>query len=417
MEQPVPPPVMDTQLVDIPLSPPHLTSYGVVIPPGWNFGLTADALGVYDSNPAFQPQQIGDEAQRYSGNASLTYLSKHTVYQTVYAPSCTYYQQFTSLNSTEQNLSQSLWHDFSSHTSFAWRLDAHKYPSWGGSSFANSSFGALLMQLSGLTGLNLSSKVSNVTTGFTLEHKLSNRSHIHADFSGGVSKYVHSDSNQILNLLTAPDSSTWSGQMSLFYDYQLGEHRSLGAGVSNSYFLFTAANYHAITQTTVLRYSQTLGSGWSYTAAVGPELREQQDSPGSVQPGLSLNFDIGQKTRKSAFRATVSNSYQIGQAQGNLTSWAASALFEHAIGRRCFAGAFGNYQRSESQVSAGSLGTGITQTFSPAVDGGIRLNRHMTWFANYGFSAQKGVLTQQQNIYRQQIVSGLSFNVDNLFPL
>jgi hypothetical protein len=374
-----------------------------------------DALGVYDSNPAFLLQPTGDAAQRYSGNVSVSYLAAHTIYQAAYIPSFTYYRQLTSLNSAEQSLSQTLWHDLSPHTSVGWRLDANKYPSWGGSAFANSSFGSLLMQLSGLTALNLMSKVSSASTDITVEHKLSSRSHLQADFSGGVTKYVHSDSNQFLTLLTAADSTTWYGQMSVSYDYQLGTHRTLGAGVSSSYFLFTAQNYHAMTQSAVLRYSEILRDGWSYSASVGPEIREDQQSSEMLQPGLSLNVDLVHKTRRSAFRGSVVSSYQMGQAQGNLTSWVALLSFEHSIGKRCFAGVFGNYQRSQSLVASGPLGTGVTQTVAPAVDGGVRLTRKLVWFTNYGFSSQEGILTQRKNILRQQIVSGLSLNIDRLF--
>jgi len=416
MEQLPPPPVQEAATMEIaPPAPAHVTSYGFAIPPGWNMAVAVDALGVYDSNPAFQLQPVGDVAQRYSGNVLLSYVAAHTVYEAAYIPSFTFYRQFTSLNSAEQNLSQTLWHDVSPHTSFSWRLDALKYPSWGGSSFANSSFGSLLMQLSGLTALNLESKVSNASTGFTLEHKLSAHSHIQADFSGGVTKYVHSDSNQVVSLLTEPDSSTWYGQMNAFYDYQLSAHRTLGAGVSSSYFLFTTQDYHLMEQSVALRYAQVLRSGWAYTASAGPQFRENQQSSGILQPGLGLNLDLVHKNRRSAFRASVGSSYQIGQAQGNLTSWTASVSFEHSIGKRCFAGVFGNYQRSESLVNSGPLGTGVTQTVAPAIDGGVRLTRHLVWITNYGFSSQVGVLTQQTAIYRQQFVSGLSFSLDRLF--
>lgn len=416
MEQIPPPPLQDSQMLEISPSVPHMTSYGYAIPAGWNIGIAADAMGVYDSNPLFLAQPSGDEAQRYSGNAFLTYLSKRTVYQADYMPSFTYYRQYSELNSTEQNLSQTLWHDASAQTGYGWRFDAKKYPSWGGSTFASSSFGSLLMQLSGLTGLNLVSKVSAASTGFTLDHRLNHHSHVRADFSGGVTKYAHSNTDEFLSLLTATDSSTWSGLMSLVYDYQLNTHRSLGVGVSGGYLLFTAENYHLITQTVGFRYSETLPHSWSYSVSVGPEFREQQRASGTIQPGLNLNFDMGRKTRKSAFRAGAVSSYQMGQAQGNVTSWVALVSLEHSIGRRYFAGVLGNYQRSESLVASGQLGTGSTQTVTPAVDGGIRLDRHVMWFANYGFSAQNGVLTQRETIYRQQFISGLSFNVDSLFP-
>jgi hypothetical protein len=53
---------------------------------------------------------------------------------------------------------------------------------------------------------------------------------------------------------------------------------------------------------------------------------------------------------------------------------------------------------------------------TPAADGGIRMTRHLVWFANYGFGLQEGALTLQNKIYRQQFLSGISFNVDRLFP-
>jgi len=410
------PPRQEAAPLEIPPLAPHVNSYGFEVPPGWNMAMAIDALGVYDSNPAFQLQPSGDEAQRYSGNVSLTYLAQNTVYQTTYLPSFTYYRQFTTLNSANQNISQTLWHQVDRKTSVTWRLDAAKFPSWGGSSFSNSVFGSLLMQLSGLTALNLVSKVSDATTGFTLEHKPSLRSHLQLDVSGGVTKYVHSDSNQFLSLLTSADSSTWYGQTGLIYDYQLSAHRTLGVGVSASYFLFTAQNYHLMEQSAVLRYQEMLGNHWSYTVSIGPQFREQQLSSAALQPGLSLSAGVAHKTLRSSFRASVMSSYQMGQAQGNLTTWVASTSFERSIGKRVFAGVFATYQRSQA-LASGPLGLGTTQTVAPALDGGVRLSRHLVWFANYGYGLQQGVLTMQKNISRQQVVTGLSLNVDRLFPL
>ena len=411
-----PAPLQDVQVMEIPPAEPHVNDYGFVILPGWNLGMTIDALGVYDTNPAFLVDPAGDVAQRYSGSVSLSYLARHTVYQAAYFPSVTYYRNFTTLNSTDQDLSQTLWHEFSPRTDFSWRLDAREYPSWGGSAFASSSFGSLLMELSGLTALNLESKVKNASTGFTLQHRLNHRSHVQFDASGGVTKYAHSNSNQFLSLLTAPDSSTWSGQVGLFYTYQLNAHRTMGAGISASYFLFTLQNYHQMEQAALFRYSEIFSKDWSYSASVGPGLREQQNASGKIQPVLSLNLDLEHKTKKSAFRANVVNSYQMGLAEGNLTGWVALLSFEHSVGKRGFAGVFATYQRSQSAVSVGPLGTGLTQSVAPALDGGIRLARHLVWFANYGVGVQEGVLTQQNKIYRQQFLTGLSINVDRLFP-
>ncbi len=414
-EQIPPTPLQETESMEVAPLAPHVTDYGFMVPAGWNVATAIDALGVYDSNPAFQFQPVGDAAQRYSGNFSLSYLAEHTVYQATYEPSFSYYRKFTSLDSADQNFSQTMWHDLSPHTSIGWRLDVNKYPAWGGSAFSNSSFGALLMQLSGLTALNLQSNVLNTNTGLTLEHKVSRRSRVQAYVTGGVTKYTQSDSSQFVSLLTEPDSRTWSGQASLFYDYQLGAHRSLGAGVSDYYFFFTTQDYHMTVQSVVLRYSESLRDNWTYSVSAGPQFQEDQHPAPAIQPGLSLNFDLVHRTKKSSFRTSIVSSYQAGQAQGNLTSWTGLVRFEHAIGKRYFAGGFGSYMRSDSPVSTGSLGTGVTQSFAPAVDGGVRLTRHLVWFTNYGFSVQQGVLTEQKNIYRQQVVSGLSLNVDRLF--
>lgn len=124
-------PLQDEQTIEIPPSEPHVNNYGFVILPGWNLGMAVDALGVYDTNPAFLVQPDGDAAQRYTGSASLSYLAKRTVYQAAYFPSYTYYRTFTSLNSAEQDLNQTLWHEFSPRTELTWRADAREYPSWG----------------------------------------------------------------------------------------------------------------------------------------------------------------------------------------------------------------------------------------------------------------------------------------------
>lgn len=401
--------------MEIPTPISHVAPNGFLIPSGWNLGLAADSLGLYDSNPASLPESNGDAGQRYSGNLSLSYLSRHTVYQTNYAPSFTYYHQFNSLNSTKQSLSQSFWHHATSKTGVGWTLNLKRFPSWGKSAFADSSFGSLLMELSGLTGLNLKSKVSSADTSFTIEHRPSRRSIFHVDMEGRVDKYTHSNSSQFLSLLTVADSSTWSGGTGLYYDYQLSAHRSLGAVISNSYFLFTAQNQHSTTQSAMLRYSETFRNDWTFLVSAGPELQERQHLSHGIQPGVSFNFDLRHKSRKSALRTSVVRHLQIGQAPGNLTDWTASLSAERAIGRRYFAGVFGDYQRSQSQVNVGQIGIGSTQTFASGLDGGIRIGHHTVWFANYGFSAMSGVLTQHTGIYRQQVLSGLSFNVDSLF--
>jgi hypothetical protein len=227
-----------------------------------------------------------------------------------------------------------------------------------------------------------------------------------------VTKYVHSDSDQILGLLTAGNSSTWNGQIGLVYGYQLGSHRTLGAGVSTSYFLFTAENYHVMEESVALRYEEQLSNHWLYSVGIGPQFREQQDLK-TLQTGLSLNADIEHKTLRSSFHANVSNSYQPGQAQANLTGWMVSSSFEHSVGKRCFAGVFGIYQ-SSTAIASKLAGQGTTLTFAPALDGGYRISRHLVWFANYGYGLNQGVLTQQKSLIRQQFLTGLSFNVDRL---
>jgi len=408
------PPVQPAEQMETAPSAPHITSYGFEVPPGWNVAMAADAIGIYYSNPAFQLQSESDGAQRYSGNVSLSYLAQHTIYQATYLPSFTYYHHFSTLNAADQNLSQNLWHQVNGRTNWTLTMDAQKFPSWGGSSFSSSVFGSLLMQLSGLTALNLVSKVSEASTGFMLEHKPSLRSHLQLDVSGGVTKYVHSDSNQLLSLLTSADSSTWYGQAGVIYGYELSTHRTIGFGASASYFLFTAQDYHVMEESVVLRYEELLSKNWTYSVSVGPQFREQQ-SAAAIQPGLSLDAQVVRKTLKSSFRASAVSSYQMGQAQGNLTSWTASTAFEHSIGKRAFAGVFGTYQRSEL-LASGPLGTGATQTVAPAAEGGFRILRHLVWFANYGYGLQQGVLTQQKNIGRQQFLTGISCNVDRVLP-
>jgi hypothetical protein len=409
----IPAPAKAEEPMEISASLPHMTSYGFAIPPGWNAATAVDALGIYDSNPASLLQPSGDEAQRYSGYLSLSYLAKHTVYQLTYLPSFTYYHHFSTLNSVDQNLSQSIWHQVDRKTSWTWLLDSEKYPSWGGSAFSNSAFGVLLMQLAGLTSLNLQSKVTNANTGFTLDHKPTLRSSVQLNVSGGVTKYVHSNSDQILGLLTAGNSSTWYGQMGFVYGYQLDAHRRLGAGVSTSYFLFTAENYHLMEESVVLRYEQQLSNHWIYSVGAGPQFCEQQD-PKTLQTGLGLNADVERKTLRSSFHANVSSSYQPGQAQGTLTGWMVSSSFEHSVGKHGFAGVFGTYQSSVA-IASKPAGQGTTLTLAPALDGGYRISRHLVWFANYGYGLNRGVLTHQKSLIRQQFLTGLSFNVDRLF--
>jgi hypothetical protein len=41
--------------------------------------------------------------------------------------------------------------------------------------------------------------------------------------------------------------------------------------------------------------------------------------------------------------------------------------------------------------------------------------RRVVWFANYGYDRQKGALTLEKQIGKQEFVTGFAFNVDSLF--
>jgi hypothetical protein len=63
----------------------------------------------------------------------------------------------------------------------------------------------------------------------------------------------------------------------------------------------------------------------------------------------------------------------------------------------------------------GELLSGQTNNFIVAGEGGIKVARRVVWFANYGYDRQKGALTLEKQIGKQEFVTGFAFNVDSLF--
>jgi len=415
LDQIPPPPLRDPEAIEVPLGTAHLTNHGRPIPAGWNVAATADALGVYDSNPLSVSDPQGEFEQRYSADVSVTDRAKHTSYQAVYEPSYSLHKRYDQLNMLEQNFSQVLWHDFSPQTAMSWRVNAQRYPSWGGSAFAGSAFGALLMQLTGISGLDLRQEVTRGTMGLSLERVEGFRSHWRIDLEGGASRYQPTSESQIVALLTAPGSSTWFGEVNLLYEHHITRSRVLGVSLSDAYFTFTLPAYHSQEQIAQLRYMQYFRNGWGLMAGAGPEFRENPMVKGTLQPAMSFTADVGRTSMRSVVRVTFTDGYQLGRAQGNLSNSVLAASAERALLRRTYVGAFANYERSNASVPTGQLAAGNTTLVAFAGSGGVRLSREITWFVNYGVGLQKGVLTGEKQIHRQQFVSGLSWNTNNLF--
>ena len=413
VEAPPPAPPRTTDAMEIGPSAPHMSSYGFATPPGWALSAALAPSFIFDSNPLFQSPAVSDEAIHLSGIADLTYVARHNVYQAAYLAGWSGYERYTALDMTQQTLTQTWWHEFSKKSSITVHLKLDRYPTWGGSAFSQSSFGVLLLGLTGLNGLSLRSNASMAQSGLDYTRRMGRHSTVYSNVTIGVAKYVPSSKIELIQLLTAPRSSTWSESIAIGVSHQLKAGQFLGLETTSSFFYITVPDNNINVSYVNAYYKRDLRNGWGFSLSAGPQFIHEQH--GSTSPNLYLTAAAQRVTLRSSVRMAITHSYQLGMAQGNLSTWNALGSAERAVRRRMFVGTFANYSQSVSPVSVGDLGTGNTNTLIVAGDAGARLTPKLVWFVNYGFCRQKGALTQERQIDKQMFVTGISLNFNSIF--
>lgn len=380
-------------------------------PPGWSISGAGDALAIWDSNPSSAETGDSDVGQRYMFRVDLSRRTRRSSYLATYIPSFTLYDRTRLLNSMTHALSQELSYRVSNSNDLSVSVDARKSPAYAGSALADSGLGVLLMAMTGVTGLDLLQDVRSVQTDITLDHTIDNRSSLNFTASGGVIQYRHTSSNAIAELFTRADSKTWSGAVSAGYQYRVDEHSVIGVQGSHSYFEFTAENSREQVDALTLRYSHEFQNRWGIALNAGPDLVEQKNAP--LRPGLELSVEANRATGRSLLRAYAQRCYRPGLEAGSMMNWTGHLSYERALSRRWMGGVYANYE--DSSFAARGLNGGVpnSNVYSAAGQIGYRLLRHVTWIANYGYFAQRGAITDNRYIRRQQILTGLSFEFDS----
>lgn len=415
IETPPPAPVLASDDMEVPLTVPHMYNYGFVPPPGWNLAGALNAVGEYDSNPIAAPSAKGSPVQRYSGLGVLTYRARHDAYQLAYNGSWVNYTDFHGLSATRHYLDQSYWHQISNRTDFRIYQNLRRYPMWGVSAFGQSSLGALLLALSGLSSIDLRSNVDGATTGVEFTHRVGKRDSIHVNMLGNVDKYKPDSNSALGQLLEAPPSSTWAGTGDIFYDHRLNGHRQIGAGVGLTYFAFTEMGNSMLAERFVLRYSDLLFGRWAYSVSAGPQFLNNRQSHGANYTSVMVTGDISRKTSKSVITFKAERGYTTGYAQSSISNWQISGSAERIIGRRSYIGAYVNAWENQTYANTGQILPGSTHVTSVSGSAGTHLTQNLIWFVNYGFVDEEGVLTLRKQITKQQFATGVTLSMDRLF--
>jgi len=354
---------------------------------------------------------LSDISGHYNSVFMITDSTKHVEYTAIYSPNLSNYHKLTTLDAIRQNISQEVAISLPSHTAVEWRLIGSRSPSWAGAPLAGSMFGQLVMQLTGVNALELLQNVTSGASLLSINHRSSLRKSIELDCAGGISRYRKQSTNDIISALTAPDSTTWYNEVSASYGYSMQSHKSIGLGVSSAYFRFTAPDSHVLEESVQLHYSQDWASGWNYVAGIGPELHRSQVRQGGIQLGLSASVGINHKTSRSAFQVQISNEYTVQQEQDTLTSWIITVSDQHALTQRWFVGDLMHYRRTNTGFGVGYAVNGNRAILDSGISGGYHITRNTNWFINYGWSVASGITATQGTIYRQQLITGISFDI------
>ncbi|MDR3764889.1 MAG: hypothetical protein P4M01_12425 [Acidobacteriota bacterium] len=410
---PAPPPspaILFDSDVTVSQSVGHVYSYGFDMTPGWNLGVSVAPSVMYDTNPLLQYSPVSDKAMQVSGLADLTYLGRHDTYQAILTGRWSEYSRYNPLNSLDGELKQTWYHEASRRTNTTSYLKLQRYPSWGGSAFSRSAFGSLVLALTGLDALALKSKVDTAYAGQDVSHQFNRHSWLSADVSGGVSKFIPASNIELVQLLTAPASSTWNGRGHIQYMYRVNGKHVVGVGGGSSYYSITNPENN-VTVNDVVAYYRVDLKGWSMGVSAGPQwIRDNRQTSMRMQFGGNVQHT----TRRTSIMVSATDQYQVGMAQGNLGVWTVEASAERALSSRSFVGSFFRYTKSNSPLGTGQITEGYTDSTIAAAEGGYKLGRNLIWFANYGYCQQKGSLTSEETVYKHIFVTGISFTMNGL---
>jgi hypothetical protein len=397
-----------------PLRLPFWSAFGKLLPAGWSMSLSTQVLGLYDSNPLQSPSApSADIAGSYSGVIEVAKFSEHARFIADYMPEYTMYRRFDALSNLQQRYYQALTLDLSRNTTFSWHLNARHFPAWGGSSFAGSDFGALVMALTGTSEHDLMSSVTNANTDFGIDHRINVHSHVDFGVNGSASWFGAAEGNLYANLLNQPSSKAWCGGGTLGYTFDINSRRSAGVDVGQSYCLYASQNYHQNYQTAHFRYRQTLNRNWQYYVEIGPGFRENQPESSAVTPGFDLSVAVNRMTKQTILSATLTRTYSVGLFQGNQTAWYGTLAAQHIFGQHWKVGFFTNYSGSFHSPEAQVYNDTTTNAYWVSGLWGYRFGRQLTWNTNYGYAVYQGYYSGASQVNKNQVATGFVFTLND----
>ena len=329
--------------------------FGQAIAGHWVFSAEFGFSQEYDDNVFTSPTlRLSDNVSRVTARFSAAVQKKRLRMQVHYYPDYVSYAKYSDRNALSNQFAEETSYRWSAHTDLNWTLTAGRSPSSSNSPFTLVDFGGTFLPVFRPDALQSSSTITNANTSLDWSHQFTARQSMKIDLQGSA---VDFKSDNGVPLAATLGQKSFSGGGSIHWDDEFIPKRKIGLEFGEQYFGFLDPGSHSNYHYVKLRYSQSFGNGYQFSAGAGPSRTERQMAATFAgNDPQSIDYAVDASLTKTGLRQNVGVTYshgsQLGLTQGSLASDSASVSYFRQLGRKWqWSSGFG-YSRTLSQTTA-----------------------------------------------------------------
>lgn len=349
--------------------------------------------------------RLSDNVSRFSARFTAAVQKKRLRMQVHYFPDYASYAKYSDRNALSHQYSHEIDYQLSAHTNFNWTLFASRAPGYTNSPMQLGLFDGVVLPVFRPDALQSDATILNANTSLSLSHRFSARQTLTVGLQGTAVRF---SANNGVPLSSFVAQKSFSNSATISWEDEFVPRKKIGIEVSDEYFGFLDPGSHSHYQFVKLRYSQSFGHGYQFSAGAGPSRRERQVSnifPGSATSTFHYSVDasIAKVSQRQSIGVTYNHGTQLGLTQGSLGSDTLSLSVMREIGRKWRVdGSFG-YSRTITETT---FLQGTTNSYSTSANLGyqwlpsLALNAGYSYINQAAFQNLPGALVFGRNVFR-----------------
>jgi hypothetical protein len=329
--------------------------FGASIGGHWVFTAEFGFNQEYDDNVFSSPSiRLSDNVSRITARFSAAVQKKRLRMQVHYYPDYASYSKYSDRNALSNQLASETHYRWSAHTDLNWTLTAGRTPESANTPFTLVEFGSgTFLPVFRPDALQNDATITNANTNLGWSHQFNPAQTLQINLQGSV---IDFKSDHGVPLSTAIARRSFSSGGSIRWDDEFRPKRKIGVEFGDQYFGLLTPSSHSHYQFAKLRYSQTFGNGYQFSAGAGPSRTERQatatfagNDPNSID--YAVDVSLAKASARQSIGVTYNHGSQLGLTQGSLGSDSVSASYLRQLGRKWHWDSGFGYSRVQSETA------------------------------------------------------------------